>query len=120
MSVFEWITEHEGFFSGLVAIAALLGIAGASVRLLWVRARGLGPSASKRWRGWAITVGGLVTIAATTFVVLNSRQGESEPQKALRTSVESNAEGVPRTTNKVAEVADFGARPLSPTPANAC
>jgi len=26
MSVFEWITEHEGFFSGLVAIAALLGI----------------------------------------------------------------------------------------------
>jgi len=111
MSVFEWISEHEGFFSGLVAIAALLGIAGASVRLLWVRARGLQPSVSKRWRGWAITAGGLVTIAVIALVVLNSRQGESEPQEALQTSVESNAEVVPQTTNEVTEVTDFGARP---------
>ena len=111
MSVFGWITEHEGFFSGLVAIAALLGITGAAVRLLWVRVRGLGPSAIKRWRGWTIAAGSLVTIAATTFVVLNSRQGESEPQEALRTSVVSNAGEAPQTTNNVAQVVDFGARP---------
>jgi len=111
MSVFEWIAEHEGFFSGLVAILALLGIAGATARLLWVRARGFGPSVSKRWRGWTIAAGGLVTIVATTFVVLNSWQGESEPQEALRTSVVANAGGAPRTTNNVAYVVDFGARP---------
>ncbi len=38
MSVFGWVTENEGFLSGLVAIAALLGISGAAARLLWVRA----------------------------------------------------------------------------------
>jgi len=52
MSVFEWITENEGFFSGLVAIAALLGISGAVARLLWVRARRLGPNAGTGWRRW--------------------------------------------------------------------
>ena len=72
MSVFEWISEHEGFFSGLVAITALIGIAGATTRLIWVRARGLGPGVGKRWLGWAIATGGLITIAATTFVVMNS------------------------------------------------
>ncbi|MCZ6856294.1 MAG: hypothetical protein O7G86_20450, partial [Gammaproteobacteria bacterium] len=104
MSVFEWITEHEGFFSGLVAIVALLGIAGATMRLLWVRV-------SKRWRGWTIAAGGLVAIAATTFVVLKSQQGESELQEALRASIAANAGGSPQTTFNEAKVADFGARP---------
>ncbi len=90
MSVFEWIKEHEGFFSGLVAIVAILGIAGAGTRLLWARVRGLGPGVKKRWLWWMMAGGGLVTIAFTTFVVLNPPQGESEPQKALRTSVLSN------------------------------
>ena len=49
MSVFEWIKEHEGFFSGLVAIIAILGIAGAGTRLLWIRLRVLGPGDNKRW-----------------------------------------------------------------------
>ena len=111
MSVFEWITEHEGFFSGLVAIAALVGIAGATTRLLWVRARDLGPSVGKRWLGWAIAAGGLVTIIAITFVILNPRQGDSESQETLRTSVVSNAERAPLSTNNVAEIVDFGARP---------
>jgi len=86
MSVFGWVSENEGFFSGLVAIAALLGILGAAARLLWVRARGVGPDAGTGWRGWAIVTGGLVAIMVVAFVVLNSRQGESEPRHVTRTS----------------------------------
>lgn len=85
MSVFGWVSENEGFFSGLVAIAALLGISGAAARVLWVRARGVGPSAVTGWRGWAIVAGGLIAITAVAFVVLNSRQGESEPRHVART-----------------------------------
>jgi FAD/FMN-containing dehydrogenase len=58
MSVFRWVTEHEGFFSGLVAIAALLGIAGAAARLLWLRARGLRTNAGTAGRRWAVRGGG--------------------------------------------------------------
>ncbi len=74
-SLFGWVVENEGLFSGLVAIAALLGIAGAVARLLWVRARRLGPSAATGWQGWAI---GVVCLAAIALVVLNSFQGESD------------------------------------------
>jgi len=91
MSVFEWITEHEGFFSGLVAIAALLGISAAATRLLWVRARGLKPKFSKL--GLTITAGGFVAIAVSVFVVSNLQQSEIEPEEALRSPVGSNYRG---------------------------
>ena len=48
MSVFEWIKVHEGFFSGLVAIIAILGITGAGARLLWIRLRVFGPGVNQR------------------------------------------------------------------------
>ena len=79
MSVFEWITEHEGFFSGLAAITALLGISGAAARLLWVRARGLKPKLSKL--GLTTTAGGFVAIAVSVFVVSNLQQSEIEPEE---------------------------------------
>ncbi len=99
MSVFEWIKEHEGFFSGLVAIIAILGVAGAGTRLLWIRLRVLGPGDNKRWPWWMMAAGGLVVIAFAMYVVLNPLPGDSVPQKALQ------------TTNNVVSVADFGARP---------
>jgi adenylate cyclase len=111
VSVFEWVAENEGFFSGLVAIAALIGITGAAARLFWIRARGLGPSVSKGWQVWAISAGGLVLIAATTFVISYSRQDESGSREALPGSVLSNAGGALQATNNVASVADFGGRP---------
>ncbi len=109
MSVFEWITEHEGFFSGLVAIAALLGISGAATRLLWVRARGLKPKLSKL--GLTITAGGFVAIAVSVFVVSNLQQSEIEPEEAMRSPVGSNTEDESGAANKIQQVADFGARP---------
>ena len=109
MSVFEWITEHEGFFSGLVAIAALLGISGAATRLLWVRASGLKPKLGKL--GLAITAGGFVAIVVSVFVVLNSQQSEIEADDALRSPVGSNTEDESSATNEIHQVADFGALP---------
>ncbi len=85
MSVFGWVTDNEGFFSGLVAIVALLGVAGAVARLLWVRARRLGPSAATGWQGWAIGVGCLAAIAALILVVLSSSHGESDRGHVDRT-----------------------------------
>jgi len=84
MSVFGWVTEHEGFFSGLVAIAALLGIVGAAGRLLWVRATRIQPSAGGSWTV-AIAVGSLVVIIVIAFVVLNSRPDEHVPRHVGRT-----------------------------------
>jgi adenylate cyclase len=89
ISVFEWIKEHEGFFSGLVAIVAMLGIVGAGTRLLWIRMRGLGSVGISRSTWWIVAGGGLVTILAITFLVLNPPTGES----------------------RAVGVADFGARP---------
>jgi len=91
MSVFVWVTENEGFFSGLVAIAALLGISGAAARLIWVRSRGIRPSAGTGWRRWAIVVGGIVVIGAVTFVLLNSPQTEVEPREMARAASPSIA-----------------------------
>jgi adenylate cyclase len=108
MSIFEWITEHEGFFSGLLAISALLGIAGAAVRLLWVRARSLGPQASTRWKRWIITCGAIVVIAATTFVVFDLQERKSEPQE---TSTGSDSRSNSLTIDKTSTITSFGARP---------
>ena len=67
MSVFEWIKVHEGFFSGLVAIIAILGIAGAGTRLLWIRLRVLGPGVIKRRAWWMMAGGGLVAISLVMY-----------------------------------------------------
>jgi adenylate cyclase len=111
MSVIGWVSENEGFFSGLVAIAALIGISGAAARLLWVRASRLGPGATARRWGWAIAAGGLIAIAAVALVILNFWWGESESQDALRPAAVPNAGDAPQTTNNMAKVPDFGGRP---------
>ncbi|MFT4564541.1 MAG: adenylate cyclase [Gammaproteobacteria bacterium] len=84
MSVFGWITEHEGFFSGLVAIAALLGILGAAARLLWVRASDLGSGSRPHGRRWMIAAGSLIAIAAIGFVIFSFPYGESELREVAR------------------------------------
>jgi adenylate cyclase len=99
MSVFEWIKVHEGFFSGLVAIIAIIGITGAGTRLLWIRLRVLGPGVIKRSPWWMMAGGGVIAISLVMVVFLTPPPGDSELQQAQQ------------TTNNVVSVAEFGARP---------
>jgi TolB-like protein len=79
MPISEWITDHESFLSGLAAIAALLGIAGAVTRQLWVRARGLGERTDAGAKAWLVATGAAVGLAIVAWVFLNPRPGEPDP-----------------------------------------
>ena len=79
MPISEWITDHESFLSGLAAIAALLGIAGAVARLLWVRARGLGERAAAGAKVWLVAIGAVVCLAIVAWVFLNPQPGAPDP-----------------------------------------
>jgi len=80
LSIFEWVTDHEGFFSGLVAIAALIGILGAATRLLWKQTSNLGHSVGVSVWPWVIAAGSLVTMAAVVFFVSTSQRDGSNRQ----------------------------------------
>ena len=108
VSVFDWIKEHEGFFSGLVAIAAILGIVGAGARLLWIRVRGLGPDDSKYRLRWMFSATVVIAVVITTVMISTTSQFERNPQEELGSAALPNDNQASPSSNIVV---DFGGRP---------